>query len=72
MTTGSKTTPDATWSVNDVLRHYPDAVGVFNEMGVDACCGGASSLAEAASDAGVPLDDLLGRVREIAASGEAR
>lgn len=74
MTTASNTTmPDATWSVNDVLRRYPDAVGVFNELGVDACCGGANSLADAARDAGVALDELLERVGEaVAANGSTR
>ncbi|HEY0969405.1 MAG TPA: DUF542 domain-containing protein [Gemmatimonadales bacterium] len=72
-TVSNDTMPDSTWTVNEVLRRYPDAVGVFNEMGVDACCGGASSLADAAGDAGVALDELLARVGEVAtASGAAR
>ncbi len=72
MTTASNTMPDATWTVNEVLRHHPDAVGVLNEMGVDACCGGASSLADAATDAGVRLEELLERVGAIAAGGATR
>lgn len=68
--------PDATWTVNDVLRHHPEAVAVFNAMGVDACCGGANTLDAAAADAGVLLDDLvtaLGGVASVAAArGEGR
>jgi regulator of cell morphogenesis and NO signaling len=45
--------------VNDVLRRYPSTVGVFNAFGIDACCGGALSLAEAAQRDGADLTALL-------------
>lgn len=47
-----------TMSVNETIRRYPEAVAVFNEMGVDACCGGAATLAAAAEDAGVTWEAL--------------
>ena len=47
-------------TVNEVMQLHPVAVRVFNAFGVDACCGGAAPLAEAALDAGIPLDALLG------------
>ena len=49
--------------VNDVLRRYPAAVGVFNAFGIDACCGGASSLAEAAQRDSADLESLLAALR---------
>ena len=35
-------------TVNDVIRDHPATVAVFKRMGIDACCGGALSLGEAA------------------------
>ena len=34
--------------VNEVIRKYPSTVEVFNRYGIDACCGGAAPVAEAA------------------------
>ena len=56
---------DATAIVNDVLRRYPSTVGVFNTFGIDACCGGAASLAEAAERDGAELGTLLDALRRV-------
>ena len=48
------------WTVNDVLRHFPDAAAVLNRFGIDTCCGGTLPLDEAAREAGVPVAELLG------------
>ena len=58
----------ATLTVNETLLRFPNAVKVFNAFGVDACCGGAATLAEAADDAGIPLELLLDAL-ELAAKG---
>lgn len=50
---------DARLSVNDLIRLYPATVSVLNAFGIDACCGGAASLGEAARRDGVDLDELL-------------
>ena len=50
---------DARLSVNDLIRLYPVTVSVLNAFGIDACCGGAASLGEAARRDGVDLDELL-------------
>lgn len=53
---------DRTWSVNDVLQSYPAAASVFRALGLDTCCSGTLSLAEAARrkqlDVAVLLDVL--------------
>ena len=54
--------------VNDVIRTYPSSVSVFNELGIDACCGGDASLAEAASRDGVDIGVLMARLDAIVAS----
>lgn len=35
-------------TVNEAIRRYPATVEIFNRFGIDACCGGASLVAEAA------------------------
>lgn len=53
--------------VNDVLRRYPATVAVFNAFGIDACCGGAVPLAEAARRDEADLDALLDALRRAIA-----
>ena len=57
---------DAEWSVNATIQRFPATVAVFNEYGVDACCGGAATLREAALEAGVPIDVLLSALEQSA------
>ena len=61
---------DTGMTVNHGIGMYPRSVSVFNELGIDACCGGDASLAEAASRDGVDLVTLMARLDAIAASGE--
>jgi regulator of cell morphogenesis and NO signaling len=35
-------------SVNEAIRRYPATVAIFNRHGIDACCGGAAPVSEAA------------------------
>lgn len=35
-------------TVNEVIARHPGTVAVFNAYGIDACCGGAVSVDEAA------------------------
>ncbi len=39
-------------TVNDAVQRWPESVAVFNDFGVDACCGGALPIHEAAVRAG--------------------
>jgi iron-sulfur cluster repair protein YtfE (RIC family) len=59
--TTSHTTPavDPTATVNEILVKYPATVSVFNQFGIDACCGGAASLDEAARRDGADVDRLI-------------
>jgi iron-sulfur cluster repair protein YtfE (RIC family) len=54
---------EASWTVNEVIRIFPDTVTVFNAFGVDSCCGGAASLEEAALDAGADRSELISALR---------
>jgi regulator of cell morphogenesis and NO signaling len=35
-------------SVNEAIRRFPATVEIFNRYGIDACCGGAAPVVEAA------------------------
>ena len=53
-------------SVNDLLRHCPASGAVLNQLGIDTCCGGSLSLAEAAASINLPLARLLDALRQRA------
>ena len=64
--------PSLDTTVNDVLHCHPATMCVFNAFGVDACCGGAQPLREAAHAAGILPDELLFAVESvIAVTGRA-
>jgi regulator of cell morphogenesis and NO signaling len=57
-------------SVNETIRRFPATVEIFNRYGIDACCGGAAPVEEAAIRDGadpVALQAELLRVVEEAA-----
>ncbi len=56
MTTGST---NAALTVNDMLSRRPETAAVLHRLGLDTCCGGSLSLAEAARSVGMPLPQLL-------------
>jgi len=45
---GPRAEIDASWTVNEVVARHPETLSLFAELGIDACCGGAKSLAEVA------------------------
>ena len=52
-------------TVNEVIRHFPESVEVFNHFGIDSCCGGDVPLLEAAAYHRVDEDALLNALRSI-------
>lgn len=69
---GAATTPriDASLSINDVLLAHPATIAVFNAFGVDACCGGAQTVRDAASQDGIDLAQLLAALEGAAGGGQ--
>ena len=59
---------DTETTVNEVIRMYPQSVSVFNQLGIDACCGGDASIAEAARRDGVDVGALLALLDAVAGS----
>jgi regulator of cell morphogenesis and NO signaling len=54
-----------TLSVNDAIRLYPETISVFNDFGIDTCCGGADPIAEAARRDGADLEALLAALAAV-------
>jgi len=59
---------DPDLSVNEIIRRWPATMGPLNDAGIDTCCGGAASLRDAASDAGVPIANLTTTLARVLAS----
>lgn len=57
-------------TLNEVVRRYPAALGVFNAYGLDTCCGGALPIVEAARRHGLELSDLLAALEQVARETE--
>ncbi|HEU5209939.1 MAG TPA: DUF542 domain-containing protein [Longimicrobiales bacterium] len=51
-------------TVNEVVRMHPVTVAVFNRFGIDSCCGGASSIQDAAVRDGADPDELLAALNQ--------
>jgi regulator of cell morphogenesis and NO signaling len=63
------TTPvDPTLTIDDVMARYPRSMAVFNEFGIDTCCGAGSTVRDAAERDGADLTRLLAAL-ELAIAG---
>ena len=51
--------------VNDVIAAIPLTIGVFNEREIDACCGGAVSIREAAERDGADVSALMHALHQV-------
>jgi iron-sulfur cluster repair protein YtfE (RIC family) len=51
--------------VNDVIQSHPGTTNVFNEFGIDACCGGAVSIHDAALRDGADPAALLSALNTV-------
>jgi regulator of cell morphogenesis and NO signaling len=53
-----------TTTVRDLAGGVPGATRVFENFGIDYCCGGRRTLAEACREAGLPIEDLARSLEE--------
>jgi regulator of cell morphogenesis and NO signaling len=52
-------------TVNEIVAQYPDTISVFNQFGIDSCCGGGVPLADAAHRDGADVGALLAALQEV-------
>ena len=50
---------ESTRTVREYALEIPAATRVFEKLGIDYCCGGGTSLADACAKAGVTVDEVL-------------
>lgn len=55
-------------TVNELIRNVPATVQIFNDFGIDACCGGAVPIAAAAQRDGADVDALLAALAAVVRS----
>jgi regulator of cell morphogenesis and NO signaling len=52
-------------TVREIAHQLPSSIRVFEDLGIDYCCGGNKSIAQACHSAGVAVELLLGRLGEL-------
>jgi len=52
--------------INEVVRVHPETVSIFHRYGMDACCGGAKTIEEAAAAHRLDLAEVLEALNGIA------
>src|SRR5262250_852360 len=63
---------DTTQTVHEVALNIPGATRVFEKFGIDYCCGGQKSLAQACGDANLNLDQVIESLGTAVASDRSR
>jgi regulator of cell morphogenesis and NO signaling len=61
---------ETTKTVKEYALEMPGATRIFEKLGIDYCCGGGKSLADACVTAGVAVDEVLGSLEQIGNSDE--
>jgi regulator of cell morphogenesis and NO signaling len=56
---------ETTKTVKEYALEMPGATRIFEKLGIDYCCGGGKSLADACVTAGVAVDEVLGSLEQI-------
>lgn len=56
---------DQSQTVREIALNHPASVRVFEELGIDYCCGGKRPLGEACEKANVPIARAMERLREL-------
>ncbi len=50
---------DPSWTLNELVQHYPEAIAVLSQYRLDTCCGGSRTIADAAKAQGISLGSLF-------------
>ena len=63
---------DTTRTVREFVLELPSSTNVFEQLGIDYCCGGQKPLAEACAAAGTKLDSLTATLERLQAEQQTR
>ncbi len=63
-------TIDPNLTISSVVQQYPQTLKVFNDRGLDVCCGGGLAVTEAARRHGLDLAELLAALAQAGAGGQ--
>ncbi len=63
---------DVTQTVREVAINIPAATRVFEQLGIDYCCGGNKSLERACGEANVPIQQVVESLQSATFSAESR
>jgi len=72
MTTATATTAPSTITVREIALQTPDAMRVFEKLGIDYCCGGHRPLTEAAADANLTVNEVMRAIEHAKQDTAAR
>lgn len=61
----------ANQTVRQLATEVPNATGVFEKLGIDYCCGGGKSLADACAKAKIPVGEVLATLEHGSAPASA-
>ena len=61
---------ESTRTVREYALEIPAATRIFEKLGIDYCCGGGTSLADACAKAGVTVDEVLDSLKTTEHSAE--
>jgi len=53
-----------TQTVREIALEQPTAIGVFERLGIDYCCGGRKPLAEACAAGNLEVDSVIAALEE--------
>jgi iron-sulfur cluster repair protein YtfE (RIC family) len=54
---------EPTKTVREYALEIPASTRIFEKLGIDYCCGGGKSLADACAQAGVAVDEVLSSLK---------
>lgn len=55
---------DRSMTINEIIARHPQTMCVFNEFGLDTCCGGGVPLEEAARRDGLDADSVIAALQK--------
>jgi regulator of cell morphogenesis and NO signaling len=55
-------------TVSDIAVEHPASLRIFEQLGIDYCCGGKKPLAEVCTKLGLSVDDVLRRIEKAEAA----